>query len=120
MENNYKRFDIVLADLGDEEHAIGSEQSGIRPALIVQNDRGNIHSSCTIVIPLSSKVKNLNMPTHSLIRKGRGKGLHQDSILLGECIKQISEKRIIQYLGSITDKEEQAEVKRVYLANFGD
>ena len=41
-------------------------------------------------------------------------------MLLGECIRQISEKRIIQYLGAITDKFEQEEVRRVYLANFGD
>ena len=118
MENNYKKFDVVMVDFGTD--VIGSEQGFKRPALIVQNDRGNIYSSCTIVIPFSSKLKNLNQPTHSLIRKGKGKGLHQDSMLLGECIKQISKKRIIQYLGSITDKYEQAEVKRIYLANFGD
>ena len=118
MENSYKKFDIVLCDFGKD--VVGSEQGGIRPSIIIQNDRGNKCSATTIVLPLSSKHKNLNQPTHSLIRKGRGKGLNQDSMLLGECVKQISEKRIIQYLGSITDKHEQAEVKRVYLANFGD
>lgn len=118
--NNYKRFDIVLADLGSVDNAEQGIQTGKRPVVIVQNDIGNLKSPTTIVIPLSKVHKAPNMPTHSLIRKGRGKGLHQDSMLLGECVKQISKKRIIQYLGSITDKKEQEEVRRVYLANFGD
>ena len=119
MKNNYDKFDIVLVDYGSDN--IGSEMGGLRPSVIIQNSKGNRFSSTTIVLPLTSQIqKKVTLPTHSLIKKGRGKGLNQDSMLLGECIKQISEKRIIQYLGSITDKHEQAEVKRVYLANFGD
>ncbi len=61
-----KRYDIVQADLSG---TIGSEQSGIRPVLTIQNDIGNLHSPTTIVMPFSTKVtKNPNQPTHTLIR----------------------------------------------------
>ena len=118
MQNNYKKYDVVMVDFGKD--VIGSEQGNIRPACIIQNDFGNTYSSCTIVLPFTSKHKNLNQPTHSLFKKGKDKGLTEDSMLLGECVKQISEKRIIKYLGSITDTKEQSEIKRVYLANFGE
>lgn len=118
MQNDYKRFDVVMVDFGTD--IVGSEQGHVRPALIIQNNKGNLYSSCTIVIPFTSQLKKINQPTHTLVKKGKDKGLTEDSVLLGECIRQISEKRIIQYLGTITDKFEQAEVKRVYLANFGE
>lgn len=118
MEQNYKRFDVVLVNFG--ENGIDSEQLGVRPAVIIQNDVGNYFSKTTIVMPLSSKIKNPNQPTHTLIRKGIGKGLCKDSMLLGECMRQISEKRIEKYLGSITDIKERKEIRRVYDANFGE
>ena len=117
MDKNYKKYDVVTCDLGND--VIGSEQGGIRPVLIVQNDLGNTYSPCTIVIPFSSNIKkNPNQPTHSLFKKGKSKGLTKDSMLLGECIRQISKERIIEYRGTITDKRDIAEIKRVYLANF--
>lgn len=117
MQNNYKKFDIVMVDFGTD--VVGSEQGHIRPALIVQNDHGNIYSSCTIVIPFSTKIKKINQPTHSLIKKGEEKGLKEDSMLLGECIRQISEKRIIKKIGNLSSLEDIKEVKRIYEANFG-
>lgn len=113
----YKRYDVVMVDFGV---VVGSEQGKIRPALIVQNDIGNKFSSTTIVMPLTSEIKHLSQPTHTLIRKGKHKGLSKDSMVLGECIRQVSEMRIIEYLGSITDKDEQEEIRRVYWANIGD
>lgn len=119
MTNNLKRFDIVLVDFGKD--IIGSEQGGKRPACIIQNDIGNLHSSTTIVMPLSSNTnKNPNQPTHTLIKKGVNKGLSVDSLVLGECLRQISEKRIVEYLGCITCEKEKKEIKRVYDANFGE
>ena len=87
-----RRYDIVQADLGQ---VVGFEQGGIRPVLIIQNDIGNIHSCTTIVIPLSSRLKSLNQPTHTLIRKSIDTGLRTDSVLLGEQIRVISNQRII-------------------------
>ncbi|WP_099467815.1 type II toxin-antitoxin system PemK/MazF family toxin [Konateibacter massiliensis] len=118
MTHNLKRFDIVLVDYGIE--VIGSEQGGIRPSIIIQNDMGNIHSSTTIVMPLTKQIKRLNQPTHTLITKGEGKGIVEDSMVLGECMRQVSEKRIIKYLGSITEINEKRRIKRVYDANFGE
>lgn len=118
MRRELKRYDVVLVNFG--ENTIDSEQSGTRPAIIIQNDTGNYYSNTTIVMPLTSKRKNLNQPTHTLIKKGKEKGLVKDSIVLGECLRQVSEKRIEQFLGKITDKLEQEEIRRVYQANFGE
>lgn len=112
-----RRFDIVKADLGK---TVGSEQGGIRPVLVVQNDVGNIYSSCTIIMPLSSRLKSLNQPTHFLIKKSEGNGLKKDSVLLGEQMRVISSQRIIEKIGCITDKEEKRAIANVYMANFGE
>lgn len=112
-----RRYDIVQADLGT---VIGSEQGGIRPVLIVQNDVGNICSCTTIVMPLTSKIKSLSQPTHTLIRSNANTGLRTDSMLLGEQMRAISSQRIIKKIGSVTDKNEQREIRRVYEANFGE
>ena len=112
-----RRYDIVQADLGQ---VVGSEQGGIRPVLIVQNDTGNIFSSTTIVIPLSSRLKSLNQPTHTLIKRSVDTGLKTDSVLLGEQMRVISSQRIIKKIGTVTDELERMEIRRVYQANFGE
>ncbi len=113
-----KRYDIVQADLSG---TIGSEQGGIRPVLIIQNDVGNLHSPTTIIMPFSTKVsKNPNQPTHTLIKKSADTGLKMDSILLGEQMRVISNKRILKKIGSVIDEEERKEIRRVYEANFGE
>lgn len=111
-----RRYDIVQADLGE---TIGSEQGGVRPALIIQNDIGNIHSSCTIIMPLSSKLKSLEMPTHTIIHKGMDNGLKTDSVVLGEQMRVISNQRIIKKIGTVTDQDTQLAIRRIYDANFG-
>ena len=118
MTRELKRFDVVLVDFGD--NVIDSEQGGIRPAIIIQNDVGNLHSTTTIVMPVSTKIKNIKQPTHTLILRGEEKGLKEDSIVLGECLRQISKRRIKKYLGKISDPIEKKEIKRVYDANFGE
>lgn len=118
MTIKLKTFDIVLVDFGNE--VIGVEQGGIRPAIIIQNDVGNVHSLSTIVMPLTKKIKHLYQPTHTLIKKENGTELKYDSVVLGECIRQISEQRILKYLGCVTKIEEKREIKRVYDANFGE
>lgn len=112
-----RRYDIVKADLSG---AVGSEQGGIRPVLIIQNDVGNIHSCTTIVIPLTSKIKNLNQPTHTLIRSNSFTGLKEDSMVLGEQMRVISSQRIINKIGTVVDENERMEIRRVYQANFGE
>lgn len=112
-----RRYDIVQADLGE---TVGSEQGGVRPVLIIQNNTGNIHSCTTIVMPLTSKLKSLSQPTHTLIRKSIDTGLKRDSMLLGEQMRVISSQRIIKKIGMVTNENEQKEIRRVYAANFGE
>ena len=113
-----KRYDIVQADLSG---TIGSEQGGVRPVLIIQNDIGNLHSSTTIVMPFSTKVfKNPNQPTHTLIKSNADTGLKADSILLGEQMRVISNERIKRKIGTVKDETERDEIRRVYNANFGE
>lgn len=109
-----KRYDIVQADLYG---TVGSEQGGIRPVLIIQNDIGNLYSPTTIVMPFSTKVyKNPNQPTHTLIKKSDDTGLKMDSVLLGEQMRVISNQRIKKKIGRVTDKFEISEIQRVYKA----
>lgn len=113
-----RRYDIVKADLSG---TVGSEQGGIRPVIVIQNDIGNIHSTTTIVLPLSKRTyKNPNQSTHTLIRKSESNGLKMDSIVLGEQMRVISNQRIIEKIGTITDAKEREEIRRVYFANFGE
>lgn len=113
---NIRQFDLVWVDFGDNN--IGSEQGGIRPAVIIQNDAGNCFSSTTIVMPLTKHVeKNPNQSTHTLLTKGGTKGLTTDSMVLGECMRQISNKRILKRMGKISDEKEKKEIQRVYFAN---
>lgn len=115
--NNILKNDIIKVDLSG---AVGSEQGKIRYAVVIQNNIGNKHSSTTIIIPMTHVIKGLHIPTHALIKKSEENGLKADSMLLGEQIRVISEKRIISKVGKITDKESIDEIRRVYEANFGE
>lgn len=114
MKSQLKKFDVVLVDFGND--VVGSEQGGIRPAVIIQNDKGNFFSDTTIVLPITSKIKKVHQPTHTLLSKGCG--LMVDSMVLGECICQISECRIKKILGAIVDEKEKQSVNNALLANF--
>ena len=110
-------FDIVRVDFGDANFA--GEQGGVRPAVVIQNYYGNLYSDTTIVIPFTTKIKHIHQPTHSFFYKDESKGLTKDSMLLGECVRQVSKQRIVSKLGVITKLQEKKKVKAVYDANFG-
>ena len=93
----YRRGDIYIANLNPFK---GSEQGGTRPVLVLQNNDGNYYCPTLIVAPLSSKLKKPNLPTHYLLKKGRG--LMTDSIVELEQIKTIDKCRIKRYIGRIT------------------
>lgn len=114
--NNILKNDIIKVDLSG---SIGSEQGKIRYAVVIQNNMGNIHSSTTIIMPLTHVIKGLHIPTHALIKKTKENGLKVDSMLLGEQIRVVSEKRIIEKVGRITNSNTLNEIRRVYEANFG-
>ena len=118
VEGGYKKFDVVLVDFGEE--ILAGEQGGIRPAVIVQNNIGNRYSISTVVMPFTSQPKSLKQSTHSLFPANEKYGLTKDSYLLGECIRQASERRIIKKMGTISDSAGREEVKRVYFSNWGN
>lgn len=112
-----KKNDVIKIDLSG---SVGSEQGKIRYGVVIQNDVGNKHSTTTIIIPLTHIIKGLHIPTHALIKKSEENGLKVDSMLLGEQIRVISEQRIIEKVGRITNPKVLSEIRRVRNANFGE
>lgn len=94
-----KRGDIFYADLSP---VVGSEQGGIRPVLVVQNDVGNKYSPTVIVAAITSRINKAKMPTHIEI-KGEDYGLSKDSVILLEQIRTIDKKRLKERIGHIDD-----------------
>ena len=99
FEINVKRGDIFYADLSP---VIGSEQGGLRPVLIVQNDVGNRHSPTVIAAAITSKMGKAKLPTHIDIFGGRV-GLAKDSVILLEQIRTIDKKRLKEKMGHLDD-----------------
>lgn len=95
-----KRGDIVYADL---RPVVGSEQGGIRPVLIVQNNVGNHFSPTTIAVLLTSRNKKA-LPTHVILHKEQCDGLIEDSMIMCEQIRTIDKKRIREKVGCINEE----------------
>ena len=110
-----KMFDIIYVDYSDNK--IGSEQSGLHPYIIIQNNIGNKHCPTVLGMALTSVLKKEYMPTHCIIHKTTENGLKHDSMLLGETLTQISKERIINKIGSITDEKTKNEILTVFFAN---
>lgn len=94
-----KRGDMYYADLSP---VIGSEQGGIRPVLIVQNDTGNKYSPTVIAAAITSQTGKNKLPTHIQIGTNSG-GLKSDSIVLAEQIRTIDKSRLKEKIGHIDD-----------------
>lgn len=91
------RGDIYYADLSP---VIGSEQGGIRPVLVLQNNKGNKFSTTVIVAPISSKLTKNPIPTHVIIRCD---SLEKKSVILLEQIRTIDKVRFQEKLGTLDD-----------------
>lgn len=98
-----KRNEIYYVNFG--ENTKGCEQAGVRPAIILQNDKGNKYSPTTIVAPLTTKQKSLYLPLHIEIKKDNVNNLSENSIILLEQLFTIDKSRIIDKIGKIEDKE---------------
>jgi len=85
-----KRGDIYYADLSP---VVGSEQGGIRPVLIIQNDVGNKYSPTVIAAAITSQINKAKMPTHIELSASEY-GLYKDSVILLEQIRTIDKKRL--------------------------
>ena len=94
-----KRGDIYYADLSP---VVGSEQGGVRPVLIIQNDVGNKYSPTVIATAITSQLNKAKMPTHIELDAG-GCGLSKDSVVLAEQIRTIDKKRLKEKIGHLDD-----------------
>ena len=100
MTNTIKRGEIYYADLSP---AVGSEQDGVRPVLILQNDTGNKFSSTTIIAPITSVPKKRAQPTHVFIDCDF---LESESVILLEQLRTI-DKKLSDRLGQLSQEDMQ-------------
>ena len=94
-----KRGDIYYADLSP---VVGSEQGGIRPVLVIQNDIGNKYSPTVIAAAITSQINKAKMPTHIELA-AKEYGLNKDSVILLEQIRTIDKRRLREKIGRIDD-----------------
>lgn len=90
-----KRGDVFYADLSP---VIGSEQGGVRPVLVIQNDVGNKYSPTIIIAAITSQINKAKLPTHIEIN-AEDFGLPKDSVVLLEQIRTIDKKRLREKIG---------------------
>lgn len=109
-----KRGEIYYADLSP---VVGSEQGGIRPVLIVQNDVGNRHSPTVIAAAITSQTGKNRLPTHIRLA-ARVYGLQRDSVVLLEQIRTLDKQRLLERMGRVDDKM-MAEVDNALAVSFG-
>ena len=109
-----KRGEIYFAQLNP---VIGSEQGGIRPVLVVQNDIGNQYSPTTIVLAITSQINKAKLPTHVELKAAKF-GLDKDSVILGEQIRTIDKARLKQRIAFL-DEELMAKVDQALEISIG-
>lgn len=108
-----QKGEIYYAELSG---TVGSEQGGIRPVLIIQNDVGNRNSPTTIIAPLTTKLGKAVLPTHIII--GKTCGLLEKSIVLLEQIRTVDKCRLRDYVGTV-ESETMKEVDACIEVSFG-
>lgn len=106
-EDNIHRGDIYYADLSP---VVGSEQGGIRPVLIVQNDMGNRYSPTVIATAITSRTSKTKLPTHIEVTANenvtgeKASGLAKNSVILLEQIRTIDKRRLKERMGKLDDQ----------------
>lgn len=109
-----KRGEIYYADLSP---VIGSEQGGVRPVLIVQNDVGNRYSPTVIAAAITSQRDKTNLPTHIEVDAANC-GLAKDSVVLLEQVRTIDKRRLREKMGSL-DNTDMGKVDQALSVSFG-
>ena len=97
MNEFIKRGDLYYADLSP---VVGSEQGGIRPVLVIQNDVGNKYSPTVIVAAITSAINKAKIPTHIAL-SASGYGLSKDSVVLLEQLRTLDKRRLKEKIGEI-------------------
>ncbi len=111
---NIRRGDIYYADLSP---VVGSEQGGVRPVLIVQNDVGNKYSPTVIAAAITSQKDKARLPTHIQLQT-TGNGLARDSVVLLEQIRTLDKKRLKEHMGHL-DIPSMSRVDQALQISFG-
>lgn len=109
-----KRGEIYYADLSP---VVGSEQGGIRPVLIVQNDIGNKHSPTVIAAAITSKKEKSQLPTHISVAASSC-GLAKDSVVLLEQVRTLDKRRLKERMGEL-DSSSMQQVNDALSVSFG-
>ena len=112
--NNVRRGDIFYADLSP---VVGSEQGGLRPVLIIQNDVGTKYSPTVIAAAITSRMGKTKLPTHIDIYAERA-GLAKDSVVLLEQIRTLDKRRLKERMGHL-EGEVMEEVNSAIAVSFG-
>ena len=109
-----RRGDIYYADLSP---VVGSEQGGMRPVLIIQNDPGNRHSPPVIAAAITSQTGKANLPTHISLA-ARSCGLTRDSVILLEQVRTLDKSRLRERMGRL-DEPAMHQVDNAIAVSFG-
>ena len=110
-----KRGDMYYADLSP---VVGSEQGGIRPVLVIQNDTGNKYSPTVIVSAITSQLNKNKLPTHIELDQ-EDLGLKSDSVVLTEQIRTIDKSRLKEKIGHIDDDRLMNKINNAIGVSFG-
>ena len=109
-----RRGDIYYADLSP---VVGSEQGGMRPVLIIQNDTGNRHSPTVIAAAITSQTGKANLPSHISLA-ARSCGLTRDSVILLEQVRTLDKSRLRERMGRL-DEPAMHQVDNAIAVSFG-
>ena len=110
-----KRGDMFYADLSP---VVGSEQGGIRPVVIIQNDVGNKYSPTVITVAITSQLGKTKLPTHIAI-DSKNVGLKIDSVILAEQVRTIDKSRLKEKIGHIEDKKMMEKIDNALEVSIG-
>lgn len=110
-----KRGDMFYADLSP---VVGSEQGGIRPVLIIQNDLGNKYSPTVIAAAITSQTNKAKLPTHIELGENTS-GLKSNSVVLTEQIRTIDKSRLKEKIGHIDDENVMNKINSALGVSFG-
>lgn len=111
---NFKRGDLYFADLSP---VVGSEQGGVRPVLIIQNDVGNKYSPTIIVAAITSQINKAKLPTHIELSCDKY-GLPKDSVVLLEQVRTLDKRRLKEKIG-VLDNKKMESVNKALLISLG-
>ena len=115
MDTSVKRGDIYYADLSP---VVGSEQGGVRPVLIIQNDTGNRYSPTVIAAAITSQTGKAKLPTHIDLPVDHSCGLSRDSVVLLEQVRTLDKKRLREKMGRL-DEGVMKQVDTAIAVSFG-